>query len=379
MRGQIVEKSKGVFLVRIEARKNGKRETLFSQTVRGKKSDAEKLRTEKLAELDKGGIVADSKQTLNQYLDFWLESIAKQRVGGRTFDDYQVLLKLHVREKLGEIKLSDLRAAHLQKLYGELQTEKKLGARRVRYVHSVISSALKKAVELDLIPRNVAKLVELPKQTKKEMDVLSEAECEMFLTALHGERLAAMFSFALATGTRPEEYLALQWKDIDLEKGTATIRRVVVRLPKGNLQFCEPKTAKSRRKIPLPKSVINELRAHRRKQGEERLKLGSAWQNLDLVFPSEVGTPSTHSNITQVYKRVLRRAGLRTSLRLYDLRHTHATLLLKAGVNPKIISERLGHSTIVLTLDVYSHVLPDMQSEAVEHLETMLFRKNGTK
>lgn len=245
----------------------------------------------------------------------------------------------------------------------------------MRYVHSVISSALKKAVELDLVPHNVAKLVELPKQTKKEMDVLTEAECETFLTALHGERLTTMFFFALAIGTRPEEYLALQWKDVDLEKGTAAIRRVVVRRTKGILQFCEPKTAKSRRSIPLPKSIINELRAHRRMQGEERLKFGSAWKSLDLVFPSEVGMPPTHSNITQVYKRVLRRAGLRTPLRLYDLRHTHATLLLKAGVNPKIISERLGHSTIVLTMDVYSHVLPDMQSEAVEHIERCIFAK----
>ncbi len=128
----------------------------------------------------------------------------------------------------------------------------------------------------------------------------------------------------------------------------------------------------------LPVTLVKELRTHRRKQNEERLKLGSAWQNHDLVFPSEVGTPSTHSNITQVYKRVLKNAELRTSLRLYDLQHSHATLLLKAGVHAKVVSERLGHSTIALTLDVYSHVLPSMQAEAAAHLETMLYRKNST-
>jgi integrase len=210
------------------------------------------------------------------------------------------------------------------------------------------------------------------------MDVLNQEECGLFLRSLKGERLETMFSFALGTGLRPEEYLGLQWKDIDFDKQTATVRRVVIRLPRTEWYFSEPKTNGSRRTIPLPISLVNALRAHRRKQGEERLKLGAAWQDHDLVFPSEVGTPSTHSNITQVFKRVLRRAGLRTSIRLYDLRHTHATLLLKADVHAKIVSERLGHSNIALTLDVYSHVLPNMQAQAAIHLETMLYSENGT-
>lgn len=288
-------------------------------------------------------------------------------------------MRLHVRDVLGNIKLSDLKAIHIQKLYGELQTKKKLAARRIRYVHSVLSSALKKAVELDILPRNVAKLVQLPKQIKKEMDVLTEDECEIFMNALKGERLETMFSFALATGLRPEEYLGLQWKDVDFDKKTATVRRAVIRLPKQEWYFSEPKMKSSRRTLPLPETLVKEIKTHRRKQLEERLKLGTHWQNHDLVFPSEVGTYSTHSNITQVFKRVLRRAELRTTLRLYDLRHTHATLLLKAGVHAKVVSERLGHSTIALTLDVYSHVLPSMQAEAAEHLETMLYRKNGTR
>ena len=174
----------------------------------------------------------------------------------------------------------------------------------------------------------------------------------------------------------PEEYLALQWKDVDFDKQTVIVRHAVIRLAKSKWYFSEPKTKSSRRILPLPVSLVAELRKHRRKQSEERLKLGAAWQNHDLVFLSEVGTPSTHSNITQVFKRVLKRAELRTSLRLYDLWHSHATLLLKAGVHAKVVSERLGHSTISLTLDVYSHVLPSMQAEAATHLETMLYRKN---
>ena len=378
MRGQIIERSKGVWLIRIQQRGiNGKRVS-FSETFKGTKTDAEIRLTKKLGELDNGTLNINSKQTLGEYLDLWLETIAKPRLHPRTYGDYKDLLRLHVREPLGKIKLSDLKAIHIQKLYGELQTQKKLSARRVRYVHAVLSSALKKAVELDVLPRNVAKLVQLPKQTKKEMDVLTEDECEMFMNALKGERLETMFSFALATGLRPEEYLGLQWKDIDFDKKTATICRAVIRLPKSKWYFSEPKTKSSRRTLPLPETLVKELRTHRRKQNEERLRLGAAWQNHDLVFPSEVGTPSTHSNITQVFKRVLRNAKLRTSLRLYDLRHSHATLLLKAGVHAKVVSERLGHSTIALTLDVYSHVLPSMQAEAAAHLEMMLYRKNGT-
>ncbi|MCY7344934.1 MAG: site-specific integrase [Pyrinomonadaceae bacterium] len=378
MRGQIIEKSKGVWLIRIQQRDSNSKRKSFSETFRGTKSEADKQLTKKLGELDNGTLNANSKQTLGEYLDVWLETIAKPRLHQRTFGDYKDLMRLHVRDSLGNIKLSDLKAMHIQKLYGELQTEKKLAARRVRYVHAVLSSALRKAVELDILPRNVAKLVQLPKETKKEMDVLTEAECGLFLNALKGERLETMFSFALATGLRPEEYLALQWKDVDLEKKTASVRRAVIRLPKSKWYFSEPKTKSSRRTLPLPVTLIKELRTHRRKQNEERLKLGAAWQNHDLVFPSEVGTPSTHSNITQVYKRVLKNAELRTSLRLYDLRHSHATLLLKAGVHAKVVSERLGHSTIALTLDVYSHVLPSMQAEAAAHLETMLYRKTGT-
>ncbi len=376
MRGQLIEKSKGIWLIRIQQRGfDGKRKS-FSETFKGTKSEADKQLTKKLGELDNGTLNVNSKQTLSEYLDVWLETIAKPRLHQRTFGDYKDLMRLHVRDSLGNIKLSDLKAIHIQKLYGELQTKKNLAARRVRYVHAVLSSALRKAVELDILPRNVAKLVQLPKETKKEMDVLTEAECGLFLNTLRGERLETMFSFALATGLRPEEYLALQWKDVDLEKKTASVRRAVIRLPKSKWYFSEPKTKSSRRTLPLPVTLIKELRTHRRKQNEERLKLGAAWQNHDLVFPSEVGTPSTHSNITQVYKRVLKNAELRTSLRLYDLRHTHATLLLKAGIHAKVVSERLGHSTIALTLDVYSHVLPSMQAEAAAHLETMLYCKN---
>jgi len=171
----------------------------------------------------------------------------------------------------------------------------------------------------------------------------------------------------------------LQWKDVDFEKGTAIIHRALITHRKGGgWHFGEPKTNQSRRTIPLPVSTVKELRNHRRQQLEAKLKLGTAWNDFDLVFASEIGTPLNPPNVTRAFKKALEKAEIRTSIRLYDLRHTTATLLLQAGVNPKIVSERLGHSTIVLTLDVYSHVLPSMREAATEHLEGMIFRKQRT-
>jgi integrase len=172
----------------------------------------------------------------------------------------------------------------------------------------------------------------------------------------------------------------LQWKDIDFNRGTSTIQRALVWKRKGGgWSLQEPKTSQSRRTIPLPASVLNELKTHRKKQLEERLSLGQAYQNYDFVFATEIGTPLLTSNLTRRhFKPILKKAELSENIRLYDLRHTCATLLLSAGKSPKVIAERLGHSTIVLTLDTYSHVLPSMQKDATDELEQMLFHRKSS-
>ncbi|MDQ3088819.1 MAG: site-specific integrase, partial [Acidobacteriota bacterium] len=172
---------------------------------------------------------------------------------------------------------------------------------------------------------------------------------------------------------RPEEYLGLQWKDIDFENKILAVRRALVVKKGGGFIFTEPKTKKSRRSIPISNSLIDALKAHRRSQLEERMKLGASYQTFDLVFASEIGTPLLHGNLLRRHFKPIRdKAGL-PSIRLYDLRHTTATLLLSAGENPKIVSERLGHASIVLTLDTYSHVLPTMQKDATDKIEKLMF------
>ncbi len=185
-----------------------------------------------------------------------------------------------------------------------------------------------------------------------------------------------IFEFALLTGMRPEEYLALQWSDVDLDRGTAQVRRALVRHKK-SWSFEEPKTARSRRTVYLPASLLQKLAPHKRKQAEARLKLGASWRAYDLVFCSNEGSPLSIPNITYRYFRPILEKAKLPRIRLYDLRHTCATLLLIAEENPKVVSERPGHSTIVLTLDTYSHVLPTMQQGATARLEKLLYNKGS--
>lgn len=378
--GQIVARGEGKWLVRVYIGRNettGERKYL-NKTVRGTKKDAQKFLNSKLREIDLGVLVEPSTESVDAYLDKWLVSAAKPKLRERTFNDYQALMKRYVRGRLGNIKLANLRPLDIQALYSKM-LEKGLSARVVRYTHAVLSSALKQAVQWGMITRNPAQLVQLPKQTRKEMSALSSDEVSRFLLACKDDRYSALFAFAITTGLRPEEYFALQWKDIDLKHGSVMVRRALVRPTGGGWKFEEPKTARSRRSLPIPATMAKQLIEHRRLQLQERMRLGSEYHNQDFVFATEMGEPLMLQNLAvRHFKPALERATLPSSIRLYDLRHTCATLLLMAGINPKVVSERLGHASITLTLDTYSHVLPDMQKEAAEKLENLVFAKVGT-
>ena len=338
--GQIIPRGEDTWLVRIFMGRdgNGKRRYL-NKTVRGKKKAAQDYLSKTLTAISTGTFVEPSPLTLSEYLDKWLEAAARPRVSRRTADGYAGLLERYIRQPLGSKRLD----------------------------------ALKQAVKWGMIARNSSDLVELPKVPFKERRVLSPDEAQSFLTTAAEMPHGLVFEFALLTGMRPEEYLALQWRDVDLERSTAQVRRALVRHKK-SWTFEEPKTQKSRRTVTLPSPLVKKLIAQRFKQNEWRLKIGSLWQQHDLVFCGETGTPLSIPNLTYRYFRpILTRAGL-PQIRLYDLRHSCATLLLIAEENPKVVCERLGHSTVVLTLDTYSHVLPTMQEKATSKLEKMLYR-----
>jgi integrase len=372
--GQIIRRGEDTWTVRIflgrEA--DGKRK-YFNKTIRGPKKDAQKWLTSKLREKDLGQFVEPASMSLNTYLDQWLEEVARFKVRLATFDGYEAKLKVHVRSGLGSKRLCDLQAYDIQKVYNGMMRAG-LSAKTVRHVHNVLSPALKQAVKWKLIQQNPCELCELPRIIKKEMQCFTPEETAIFLEHARTDTYYAAFVLALETGMRPEEYLGLQWRDIDFEQSRLSVRRALVLQKGGGFVFTEPKTPQSRRSIPLSASAVGVLKVHRRVQLESRMKINGAYEDHNLVFPSEIGTPTLYGNLDRRhFKKIIKTAGLR-KIRLYDLRHTMATLLLSKGVNPKIVSERLGHSSIGLTLDTYSHVLPTMQWEATNHMESLMFR-----
>jgi integrase len=375
MAGQIIKRGEKTWVVRIfQGRdENGKRR-YANKTIHGTKKNAEKYLTAKLRDKDLGINIEPASESLDKYLEKWFQSVVRSRVREATFDDYKYLLDRYISPALGAIKLCDIASIDIQKVYGDMLDTKELSARTVRMTHAVLSSAMKQAVRWHMLNRNPCEFVDLPRMARKEMQSLSPDEACRFLEVAKTDRLGIVLSFALATGMRPEEYLALKWSDLDLHAGTATVRRTLIWRKGGGWYFGEPKTSRSRRTIPLPMSLVAALIDHRRRQAENRLKRGADYQNNELVFATGDGTPILLRNLVRRHFRpVLASAKLSQSFRLYDLRHSCATLLLSAGENPKVVSERLGHASIVLTLDTYSHVLPSMQQAATEKLEKILY------
>jgi integrase len=378
MAGQIIKRGDRTWLVRIFMGRDAKGKQKFHhKTIHGTKRDADRYLTATRREMGLGVFVEPAAMPVNEYFDRWLRDAARPRVSRRTADGYAGLLERYIRQPLGHLQLDKVKPLDIQRVYGEMLA-RGLSARVVRHAHSALHNALKQAVKWGLLSRNPSDLVELPKVLHKERRVLSPEEAQEFLKAAALMPHGLIFEFALLSGMRPEEYLALQWADIDLERGTTQVRRALVRHKK-SWCFEEPKTARSRRTVFLPAPLLKKLAAHKRTQAEQRLKLGGAWQAFDLIFCSEEGTPYSIPNITYRFFRPLLTKAKLPRIRLYDLRHGCATLLLIAGENPKVVSERLGHSTVALTLDIYSHVLPHMQQTASARLEEMLYHEGNAQ
>src|SRR5215217_5407607 len=317
---------------------------------------AEKL-TKAMADRD-GGIVYDAgKQTVGEYLTRWLADSVKDTVRQRTYERYESIVRVHLVPAIGGIKLKNLTPAHVRGLNRE-KLDSGLAPRTVQYIHRTLSKALKQAVSDGLIPRNAAGSVKPPRPRTEEIRPLDREQVRAFLEAVSGDRLEALYVVAITAGLRAGELLGLKWEDVDLEAGILQVRRTLSEARSGRI-FEAPKSGKGRR-IRLTRKATQALRGHRRRQLEEKLQLGSLWQENGLVFPSQVGTPIGGRNLIRHFKRRLGRAGLPSTFRFHDLRHTCATLLLRQGVHVKFVQELLGHGDVSLTLNVYSHVLPDM-------------------
>ena len=365
--GQIVARGKRRWLVRVYLGRDrqSRRRRYHNRTIRGPLGAAQRYLNSRLREREQGRDIEGSNITLNEYLDRWLDMAARPRLRVKSYTDYESLLGRYIRPALGQRMLRSLSPLEIQSVYQQMN-ERALSARTVRYAHAVLHAALEQAIKWHLLLRNPATGVELPTQSRREMRVMTSEEARRFLRFALATKFGVLFALALTTGMRPSEYLALRWSDIDWVQGTATVSRTLV---KGSgWKFAETKRARSRRVVKLQGWVLGLLR--------QTYALASVTKTTNpaaaaQVFKTKYGGPINSDYLARQFKEIVRRAGL-AEMRLYDLRHTAATLALTAGVSAKIISEQLGHATSAFTLDVYSHVLPHMQTEAAKKVETLL-------
>ena len=302
-----------------------------------------------------GGLVFDADgQTMGEYLEQWLDTSVRGSVRESTCESYRRQVRRYVIPAIGGVKLKSLSAMHVQGMYRSM-LDRGLSSRTVQYTHAVLHRALKQAMRWGLVPRNVCEDVDRPRLKRDEIQPLDREQTRRLLRAAEGHRLHALYVVAVTAGLRPGEMLALRWSDVDLDVGTLRVNRAL-----SDSEFAAPKTLRSRRKIELSDTARVALRTHRKRQLEERMQKAGLWKNRGLIFPSTVGTPLCHRNVVRSFKALLKRAGLPADTRLYDLRHTCATLLLNSNVHPKYVQELLGHASISQTLDTYSHVLKGM-------------------
>jgi len=355
------------------------------------KGEAETFLSERLDERRNGGVVKPSDKLVSTYLKEWLDTTAPSR-RENTQESYRTYVDLYLIPKLGneEHRLCDLTPARIQRAWTELLGQG-LSPRTVRYAHSILHSALDQAVAWRMLSANPAAAVKLPKlRATRTMRPLDQAETKRFLEAAKGHRLGPFFELALVSGMRPSELFGLRWDNVDLDAGVIQVRATLVRDREG-WRLREPKTKRGKRVIPLPPETVDTLLTWKATQGKERLKRGSGWTDHGLVFTTRTGEPLEIRNVANRALRSVckaadltetippppgkehRKPRIKAAITLYDLRHTAATLMLAAGVHPKVASERLGHASISITLDTYSHVLPSMQEDAAEKIGAILY------
>ncbi len=355
-----------------------KRKFVYGKT---RKEVQEKLKVA-LHEQQQGTFVAAPQQTVAHYLLDWLENSQRQSVRPRTYERYEEIVRLHIVPVLGRHQLQKLSAQHLQSFYTKKLAEG-LAASTVACFHNVLHKALDMAVKWNLASRNACDLVSPPHGQRFEFQPLTVEQAHKLLAAARGHSMEALFRLALATGMRRGKLLGLKWQDINFTTGTRQVRRILTRIPtklpgKGYVE-AEPKTQKSRRSVIVAPFALEALRQHRVRQLEAKLQAGASWQEHDYVFCTSIGTHlHPDRDILSQLKGLLKKADL-PAIRFHDLRHSAATLLLSEGVHPKVVQELLGHSNISMTLDVYSHVLPSMQQDAISRLNDALDPSEGRR
>ena len=376
MRGSIIKRSKGSWTIIINLGRDpatAKRKQQWV-TIRGSKKQAETRLAELLNQMDTGGFIKPTKETFGSFLQRYLDDYISTQIRATTLEAYQQRGK-HLIDGLGHIPVSELREEHIHKYYRE--KSKKLSPGTLIKHHNLLRSALSQGVIWRTLTRNVAEAVKAPKVSRKEMRALTGPEVHRMLEACEDTAWHSIFHTLTWTGLRRSELLGLRWKDVDLILASLRVVQSVQRLNTGEFIVQEPKAASGRRTIALSLASCLVLREHREKQEADATLLGRQLAEDDLVFSHPDGSPRDPSTRTLAFRRLTRRIGL-DGVRLHDLRHTMASLYLEQGVNPKTVAERLGHASVTITLDLYSHCLPGVQEAAAVQFDTAMEQAKST-
>jgi len=381
MKGYIRQRSKGSWEITIDIGRDpatGKRLRHF-ESIKGTKKDTQRRLVELLANVEKGSYIKPQRLSLAEYLQQWLDGYVSTNCSPRTSDSYQSITSRHLIPNLGHVPLTQLQPQHIQQYYAHALTQGRvngkggLSGRTVLHIHRVLFQALKYAVRQGLLIRNPAELVDPPRARKPKMKTLTPHEVSKLLNAATDTPYYAIIYTAVNTGLRQAELLGLRWRDLDLDLASLSVSQVLYKR-RGTCQYKEPKSEHSRRRLDLSPSLALFLRQYRTERQAERLLLGRPLSEDDLVFSNPNGIAIDPGTLTHNFARIARKAGL-AGTRFHDLRHTFASLMLLAGIHPKIVSEMLGHSSVAFTLDVYSHVVGGLQKAAMKRLDELLLPK----
>ncbi len=352
---------------------NGKRKAFYGKT---RQEVSQRLVQAQKAIAD-GLPLAGERQSTGAFLESWLVSNAAQKVRPKTLRRYEELVRLHITPEVGRVPLARLTPQNVEKMVSAVAA-KGASPRSAAHCRAVLRNALNHAMRHGLIARNVAGLADAPVVHEREFQALTADGARRILAAVQGDRLQSLFTVALACGLRQSEGLGLKWGDVQLDSGTLTIQRTLQRV-NGAFAFFPPKTARSRRTISLPVQVATSLRQHAIGQAEERLSLGGAWEGGpwgDLMFTDELGRPLAYYHVRRRFHNLLRLAGL-PPMRYHDLRHGAASLMAAQGVPARVAMEILGHAQISTTMNIYTHIAPELQKEAAARMAGALWPEVG--
>jgi len=361
--GSIYQRPNGIWRVQItiDGKRHGKNFTTKAEGL----SWLRKIQTQ----VELGHDIERSRLPLEEYLDQWLDA-HKATLRGYTQHRYKQIIRLHIVPHLGDIELRDLHLARIERFYGILM-EAGIGIRTIREVHAVLHKSLKKATRYGYILNNPAQGAALPRYRHAEIKVLDENQVGQFLIAAQYSPHRALYHLAVATGMRQGELFGLQWIDVHWTRGVLYVTRQVQRIAGQGWKFIEPKTKAGRRSITLGEGTLQVLREHHELQQRQKAIMGDRWQEYDLVLPSSVGTPLSASNLHKDFHRVLDAAGL-PRIRFHDLRHTAASLMLNHGVPVIVVSKIIGHAKPSTTMDIYGHLINEMQEEAARIMDELV-------